>query len=170
MDETMMEEELPLPEEDDNLVDLKYIHWGYLNCCQTLYKGRKAKHEVWNTYWVTLCGTTLRFYLDAAMHPDSVFHAPPSSPFGPLQENQHKVAFFELDGAELDMLDDGKVFRRRLRKSVYSKIYRQHLFQVKLNKIHSTYAFQASSQSSLFTWISKLQESIDAIENNEISF
>lgn len=166
------EDEIPLPVEDDSLIDTQYIHWGYLNSCQIISKSKKIKEEKWSTYWVELCGSKLKFYIDSSLHNDANQSAPPSSPACILEENETTVAFYELKNAEVKLYSDEKfsrTYQRKSKKSNVQRIYRRHLFQLKLRNIRSTYVFQAPSHSAMLRWVSKIQECIDAIEQDKKS-
>lgn len=164
---------LAVPEDDDSALDTQFIHWGYVNCCQTVSNGKKAKKEIWNTYWLELCGSTLRFYRDSSLPVNSNLLVPPSTPNYILEESETKGAFFTIKNAEVKILPDGKFFSqsflKKTRKNTSAKIFRRHLFQLKLRQIHSNYVFQSPSRSAMLRWVSKIQESLDAYEHNKKS-
>ncbi|XP_047138094.1 uncharacterized protein LOC100215135 isoform X1 [Hydra vulgaris] len=147
---------------DESLIDLKYIHWGYMHCCQTVSNKRNAKKHYWNTFWVELSGTVLRLYKDCTLLSDCAFYNVPRIDFTPLKENLITVAFLDLRCSSVKTLLNKK-------KSAYSDTYRRHLFLLRLLETNNQYVFQAHSLSSMLVWVAKIQESIDACKEN-ISF
>eukprot|EP00794_Sanderia_malayensis_P017438 gene17437-19182_t len=147
-------------------LDLTGIHWGYLNCWQSVARSKKVKVDKWFTYWVDLCGGTMRLYKDKSLPPDSVNMPPSSSVTGPSPENEQKFAFFGLKDATVDLVSDLNIYPKKLKPVDFTRVFRRHLFQLVFTKLNSTYVFQAPSNSSMLRWVSKIQEAI-AITQNE---
>ncbi|XP_022806448.1 uncharacterized protein LOC111343523 isoform X2 [Stylophora pistillata] len=143
-------------------IDLSCIHWGYLNCTP-LKDPKKIKDNIWQTFWVDLCGSTLRLYKDLSLPQNSADSLPPSSLIGPSNENEKKEAFIVLrKGAEVKIIEPGfeshKSQKRRL------TVNRRHVFKVSFNSRGAnspSYVFQAPSKGSMYRWISKIEEGID---------
>ncbi|XP_068751584.1 uncharacterized protein [Montipora capricornis] len=144
-------------------IDLSCIHWGYLNCTQ-LIDPKKIKENVWQTFWVDLCGSTIRLYRDLSLPTNSGDGLPPASLVGPSNENEKKEAFIVLKkGTQISMVDVGyEPYRTRKRLTVN----RRNVFRVSFagrgaNSQAPSYLFQAPSKGSMYRWISKLEEGID---------
>ncbi|XP_032239513.2 uncharacterized protein LOC5514106 isoform X1 [Nematostella vectensis] len=148
----------------ENAVDLSCIHWGYLNCVLVVDPSRKAKDLQWKTYWVDLCGSTLRFYRDLSLPPDTADYPPPTSVAGPTKNNDKKEAFLMLKkGASVEITgyEEYKA-KKRIKKGETSRA-RNNLFKLLVTKTPGSpvYYFQAPSKGSMYRWISKIEEGID---------
>lgn len=144
-------------------IDLSCIHWGYLNCTQ-LIDPKKIKENVWQTFWVDLCGSTIRLYRDLSLPTNSGDGLPPARLVGPSNENEKKEAFIVLKkGTQISMVDVGyEPYRTRKRLTVN----RRHVFRVSFagrgaNSQAPSYLFQAPSKGTMYRWISKIEEGID---------
>ncbi|XP_078343824.1 uncharacterized protein LOC144629485 isoform X1 [Oculina patagonica] len=143
-------------------IDLSCIHWGYLNYT-LLNDPKKIKDNVWQTYWVDLCGSTLRLYRDLSLPQNSADHLPPSSLVGPTNENEKKEAFIILKkGTEVTIVEPG-FEPYKSRKGRFS-VNRKHVFRVSFTSRGTnspSYLFQAPSKGSMYRWISKIEEGVD---------
>lgn len=158
------------PTDEIEIIGTSYINWGYLNCCQIVYKGKKVKKEKWATYWFELCGLTLKFFEDKSLHIESNLLPPPSDEKCMLKENEGKVMSINIDDSECKTISTetfNKIFHSKSRKNVSQNVFRRHLFKLKLQKSRATYILQAPSSTTMLKWISKVQESLDADEPSQ---
>ncbi|XP_031560981.1 uncharacterized protein LOC116296990 [Actinia tenebrosa] len=147
-------------------IDLSCIHWGYLNSALVPDKTKKVKELTWKTYWVDLCGSTLRLYRDLSLSPELASSPPPSKVIGPTAENEKKEAFLVLKkGASISIWDSTKVKTKK--KSRKSEPPKYNVFKLQVvNCIDSpVYLFEAPSKGSMYRWISKIEEGIDMANN-----
>ena len=97
-DNGIQEDEIPLPQQDPTLIDTAFIHWGYANVLHVVDNGADEK---WETFWMELCGSSLRLYKDASFCAN-----PASSSIAPVvisPENEVKERTLDLDQCEEDV-------------------------------------------------------------------
>ncbi|XP_015761332.1 PREDICTED: uncharacterized protein LOC107340492 [Acropora digitifera] len=144
-------------------IDLSCIHRGYLNCTQ-LTDPKKIKDCIWQTYWVDLCGSTIRLYRDLSLPPDSANHLPSSSLIGPSNENEKKEAFIVLKkGTQVSIVEAGYEPRKSRKRLT---VNRRHVFRVFFVGQGSSsqalsYLFQAPTKGAMYRWISKVEQGIE---------
>ncbi|KAK3749835.1 hypothetical protein QZH41_015505, partial [Actinostola sp. cb2023] len=132
------------------------------------YLDRKAQHKqpgqqdlTWKTYWVDLCGSTLRLYRDLSLNPDSGNYPPPSKVIGPTTTNEKKEAFLVLKKGASISIPTNDEFRPR-KKSKKMDPPRNNVFKLQVINSNNSpvYFFEAPSKGSMYRWISKIEEGI----------